>query len=72
MGGHIKKIPCASHGFCHQVSLNRPFRDCLVPQWIIRADFSVSMSGSGLFLYLGVTGYQMSQRAFGWLKTSVS
>lgn len=72
MGGHIKKILSASHGFWHQVSLNRPFRDFLVPRWIIRAGFSVSMSGSGLLLHLGVTGYQMFWRGFDWLKTLVS
>lgn len=64
-----KKMHHASRGSWKQVFLEQTF---LVPWCIIRVDFSVNMPGSGLSVCLRVTDCQMSWRAFGWLKTSVS
>jgi len=68
----MRKYTLLHMGLGSKYPWNRPFRDFLVPWWIIRVGFSVSVSGSGLSLCLGVTGYQMSWRALGWLETSVS
>lgn len=51
---------------------NRPFIDFLVPWQVFIVYCSVSTSGFGLPLCLGVPGYQMSWKGFGWMKTSLS
>lgn len=51
---------------------NRPFIDCLVPWQVFIVYCSVSMTGFGLLLCLGVPGFQMSWEGFDWMKTSVS